>query len=376
MKKNFKKIMVGNLLFFPMTWATAAVWHPLNIKQELPPNTIVEATAEQELQPQKIISRQEIKANDFIQNNRTQEQINKEVVPSKISSSISLGMITGGQAKESVYIPELGDNLSVLNWDIKNNPTIKAEFTWNIFPWLAFNINGWTTFNSNRSTMNDYDWLDFDDRSNTTDWSHHGNTRLNSANHVDLNMTAWVLEKPQYKVGVMAGYQEEHFSWSAKGGEAQYSIQDEQGNYIPGTSQTFIGKFNDDLTVGGYKQKFKTPYIGLVGQYQHGNFVLNTNFKYSQWSKASTQDQHYLRELTGHGNASGGDYFSANINAGYYIIPFTKIFTEVNWTQYKRNLGQTSRTQNGTTTYIDQNIVQEGIANHYVGINAGLQYEF
>ncbi len=267
MKNNFKKIMIGNLLFFPMTFAVSAVWHPLKINEELPPNTVEETVAETDLQPQKIISRQEIKANDFIQNNRTQEQLNKEVVSSKISSSIALGMITGGQAKESLYLPNEGHNISLLTWEIKNTPIIKTELTWSIFPWLAFNINGWTTFNNNHSMMNDYDWLNDNNKNQVTDWSYHNNTRLNSANHVDLNVTAWVLEKPHYKIGLTAGYQQDHFSWTAKGGTFKYSDKDTNQNYIPDTAQSIQGKLFDNLTVGGYKQNFKTPYIGLLSNY-------------------------------------------------------------------------------------------------------------
>ena len=376
MKKKFTKIIVGNLLFFPMTCAMAAVWHPLNINQELPPDTIVETTIEQELQPQKILARQQINSDDLATHKYTQEQINKEVTPSKVSAAFSIGTITGGQAKESLYLPNEGANISLLTWDIKNSPIIKTELNWNILPWLAFNINGWTTFNDNHSTMNDYDWLNEKNRSEVTDWSYHNNTRLNSANHIDLNLTTWIVEKSDYKLGLTAGYQQDHFSWTTKGGSFKYSDKDNNQNYISDTAQSIQGNFFDYLTVGGYKQNFKTPYIGLLGTYQKGNIALNTGIKYSKWSKVSTEDQHYLRDMTIHTKAKSGQYFSANVNAGYYVMPYTKLFAEINWNQYKRNLGQISVIEDGETAYIDQNIEQSGTQNRYIGINTGLQYEF
>ena len=373
MNKNLHKVIFLSIAASTAVHTHSTVWHDLEVSQEAP-----EAMGDQamtvELKPKTV--REEIKANDFIQNNRTQEQLNQQVKPSKFSASISTGMITSGQAKETVYLSQDGSNLSLLTWDIKNSPTIKTDFTWNIFPWLEFNINGWTTFSSNNTTMNDYDWLDPKDRSNTTDWSHHSNTRLNSANHFDLNATAWLLNKPAYKLGILTGYQEERFSWTAKGGDFKYSQKDSNNNYIDGTSQSILGYFYDDITVIGYKQKFRTPYIGLVGQYQSGNLALSGGLKFSQWAKASAQDQHYLRSLTGTGKTTNGDYFSATVNAGYYIMPYTKLFTEITWTEYKRNLGQTTRTQGKKTDYLNQNEVKEGIANRYLGVNAGLQYDF
>lgn len=352
----------------------AGVWHALEIENNSPePMGEVQI---QEDQDKKIINRKDIKIDDFIQNTRTQEDIKKITTPSKFKASISTSTLTAGQAKESLYLPGDNSNISLLTWNIRNSPIIKTDLTWSIFPWLAFNINGWTTLNSNKSEMNDYDWLDPNDRSNNTEWSQHTNTKLNYANHLDLNAQAWFIDKSNYKLGAMAGYQVERFSWTAKGGTLHYSQKDAEGNYIPGTSQQDIGIVPDNLTGLGYTQKFKTPYIGLIGEYQHGNFELTGSVKMSKWSRVTTTDHHYLRNMTSNSQSGYGDYFSASLNAGYYLFPYTKFYTEIGWTEYKRNLGKfTVKDDNGTQT-VNKSIEQDGASNKYLNLGLGIQHQF
>jgi len=51
-----------------------------------------------------------------------------------------------------------------------------------------------------------------------------------------------------------------------------------------------------------YKQSYATPFLGLVGIYNHQNWTLEGRFKYSQWVKARDFDTHHMRDLTFAGN--------------------------------------------------------------------------
>lgn len=55
--------------------------------------------------------------------------------------------------------------------------------------------------------MVDRDWLDTSNPGTSTDESKHPNTRLNFANEFDLNIKGWLLNQPDYQLGLMAGYQ-------------------------------------------------------------------------------------------------------------------------------------------------------------------------
>lgn len=54
--------------------------------------------------------------------------------------------------------------------------------------------------------MVDRDWLDTSNPGTWTDESKHPNTRLNFANEFDLNIKGWLLNQPDYQLGLMAGY--------------------------------------------------------------------------------------------------------------------------------------------------------------------------
>lgn len=278
-------------------------------------------------------------------------------------------ILTGGHGKEYVFSNQYSDTVSQLNWQIKNVPIIKADFTWNISPHLTFNINGWTTLSSKKVTMDDYDWRDPQNRKNLTDWSNHPNTKLNTANKLDLNLTYWLLQKPNYEIGLLAGYEHSMFSWTAQGGNYQYSLSTAYGDYIPGTAMMYEGKFPDHEQVIGYKQKFKLSYFGLNARYNHHKYEFTAAAKMSPWVKSSTHDEHYLRGLSFVDKADDSSYYSVNLSAGYYLLPHLKLFTEMTWSEYKLAFAKTT---------INDLIVGDdsGISSRYYNIGIGAQYVF
>ncbi|STM21135.1 outer membrane protease [Escherichia coli] len=75
--------------------------------------------------------------------------------------------------------------------------------------------------------MVDQDWMDSSNPGTWTDESRHPDTQLNYANEFDLNIKGWLLNEPNYRLGLMAGYQESRYSFTARGGSYIYSSEED-----------------------------------------------------------------------------------------------------------------------------------------------------
>ncbi|MCF8999346.1 omptin family outer membrane protease [Acinetobacter nectaris] len=337
------------------------------------PITSIYATSWDKLDPVEIVNESEIIAEPVSKQYPNQQNVQQVKEKDTLSNgamyfSLTPSMLTGGEAKEYVFT-DSGDILSLLNWEIKNIPTIKAYFTWDLNSWLTMNINGWTSLSSNTVKMDDYDWRDPQIRSLNTDWSHHPNTSLNAANKFDINFTSWFVKTPQYKVGVLAGYEQSRFSWTAKGGQYHYGATNASGDYIQGTAMILDGSFPEDESGIGYQQKFKAPYVGLVATYIYDKYEFNATAKISQWVKARDQDEHYARDITFYSKGEMSDYYSVTLNGGYYISPKVKLFGEVTWSAYK--FAPATMTIKGDTSQSNA-----GISSKYYNLGIGAQYQF
>ncbi|WP_251268633.1 omptin family outer membrane protease, partial [Enterobacter hormaechei] len=89
-----------------------------------------------------------------------------------------------------------------------------------------------------------------------------------------LSVQGWLFQDDNYKAGVIAGYQETRFSWTATGGSYNYDNGATTGNFPTGERGI------------GYSQRFSMPYIGLAGQYRINDFEFNALFKFSDWVRA------------------------------------------------------------------------------------------
>lgn len=253
----------------------------------------------------------------------------------KLYTDVSLGFLNG-EAKESVIDTQTGHQDSLLTWKMKNSRILNSKLDLEFNRWLTFGARGWTTLKSNHSVMNDYDWQD-ENSPDFTDWSHHQNTTLNFANEFDLNLKLWILNQENYKLGLMGGYQENRASWKVSGGTYEHALVDKDDNFISGTGRSDQGSYPNQ-PVATYKQKFKTPYVGLLGMYKYENFEVNTGVKWSKWVKASDSDTH-IGNFTTYGNTKNSDYLGANLNLGYYVAPQTKIFIDTAYNKYKKTVG-------------------------------------
>lgn len=282
--------------------------------------------------------------------------------PEKVTVGLSLGQLQG-EAKERVYDPEEGGRkVSQLNWKYNNAAIIKGDFAWDFSPWASLGFNGWTTLASSGASMDDYDWLDTS-KSQWTDWSSHSNTKLNYANEFDINIKGWLLNEEQYRLGLLAGYQQSAFSWLAKGGSYNYNSGNDIGNWPRG-----------ELSIG-YKQKFKLPYIGLVGRYQYEKFETNLVFKYSNWVSANANDEHYARNTTFKDDVNNARYYAVVADVGYYVTPQAKVYLEGSWNQYQEKRGSVSshdRSDGSYTKFKDSGSME----NEFYTVTLGVKYSF
>ncbi len=287
--------------------------------------------------------------------------------PGNISTDISLGTLSG-KTKERVYNPdEGGRKVSQLDWKFSNAAIIKGAINWDLMPWLSLGANGWSTIDSRSSNMVDKDWLDPHNVGTWTDESKHPNTRLNYANEFDLNIKGWILNEPEYQLGVMAGYQESRYSFNATGGTYIYS---ENGGF-----RNEMGSFPDGERGIGYKQRFKMPYIGFIGSYRYDSFEFGGSFKYSGWVEASDNDEHYARAITFRSKVKNQNYYSIAANAGYNVTPHAKVFVEGSWNRITNKKGDTAvyDKNTGASDY-SKNIA--GIENYNFMTTVGLKYTF
>lgn len=273
------------------------------------------------------------------------------------SANVAAGYL-GGESNEYVY-DESGRTLSQLNWKIDGAAIIKGEVEFDLLTWLTANVNGWTTLDKGHAQMDDYDWMN-PARSTWTDWSHHPDTDLNYANNIDLNLRAWFLQNQHYKLGGMAGYQQNSFEFLAKGGCYQYA----EGLYT--------GCFPDHEPGIRYQQTFETTYVGLAGKYLLNNVELNATFKISPWVQARDVDEHYARDITFTENGENSTFTSVTLAAGYFVSPHTKVFFETAYNQFANGKADTQiNDHRGIIYQVDDS---SGLSNHNYVLALGVQY--
>ncbi|HEX4501792.1 MAG TPA: omptin family outer membrane protease [Scandinavium sp.] len=282
-----------------------------------------------------------------------------------LSLNASLGYL-GGESKEFVYYQ--GRQLSRLDWKLKNAAIIKAEANYDLLPWLSVNARGWTTLASGSGHMNDYDWQDLQS-SHYTDSSSSPAT-VNEANEFDLSVRGWVLNQQNYKLGAVAGYQENRTSWLASGGTYDYAGTDADDNYDPNAARE-RGTFPAGKPAVGYRQVFKTPYIGLAGYYSLEQFEFNGLLKYSHWVDATDHDVHYMTNATSSTGTNNGELWAGVVNAGYWVTSQAKLFTEASYTFYPNKHGDENQWDNDDHEYGPGG---GGLQSRAWSLTAGMQY--
>ncbi len=230
------------------------------------------------------------------------------------SVEVNMGVgLLNGQARETVYDVEAGGKkISQLNWDFKQVPTLHLGLTYHPQEWLSLDLTGWTHIAKGDSHMKDYDWLS-DEHADWSHYSDHPDTRVKTAWQAEVSATAWAIKREDVALGFMLGYQHSQFGWESRGGRYHHSSQE---GY-----RDLSGEFQAGEKVISYKQRYDTPYVGLVGIYNFHDWTLESRFKYSQWVKARDFDTHHRdRTFTGnHGNK--GRMQSLAVALSYHVTP-------------------------------------------------------
>ena len=275
----------------------------------------------------------------------------------KLSINGALGYL-GGESNEYVYT-QYGDTLSQLNWQINSAPIVKGEINVDFLPWLTGNVNGWSTMDTGKAKMDDYDWMN-PSQSKWTHWSHHEDTDLNNAYNLDLNLRGWFLQSQQYKIGLTGGYQQEQFDFSAKGGCYQYA------------NGLYSGCFQNGLAMIDYQQNFEATYLGLTGKYLMNNLELNATVKFSPWVHSSDIDEHYARNLTFTEESLQSTFSSVSVGAGYFLSPFSQVFVEAAYNQFSNGKADTVINDNNGDYFLINNSAGLGNTNYTLAL--GLKY--
>lgn len=277
--------------------------------------------------------------------------------PVRISTSVGA---LRGESREYVF-QEDGSRMSQLNWKIPNTPIGKLKMQWNINPFFTLDVQGWKTLDSKSSSMDDYDWED--GNGPWSDWSY-SPTRFHGASEINAAFYAWLVTQPMWKVGLAAGYQKTHFSWTAIGGHYIYDDGRYEGNFPAGQAAI------------EYRQRFELPWIGVASTWTHGAFEVNLLAKYSNRVKSDSTDNHLLRDLNFEDRSRHANYYGLAIDAGYYVIPNVKLYSELTLSQFKRSKGHeyVYETSTGTRDYSPDGSV--GQRNQSYTASVGIQASF
>ena len=276
------------------------------------------------------------------------------------SLDASIGVLNG-TSTELVY-EDSGEKLSQLDWDIKNVPIIKLGGQWDVDS-ITIRGNVWTSLtDEGDANMVDRDWLT-PNQSAYSDISISPNTQLTQAVEYDLNLTYWIVEHQNYKIGVLGGYQYTNFKWDAIGGVYSYDNGADIG-VLP------------NMKGIDYEQKFNAPYIGISGNYNNNNSEINMLIKWSAWVDSRDTDNHYARDLTFHEKSNAkSEFVSLSLNYGYYIKPNIKIFGEYAYSKYFKANADTTIVDNisGDSDTVPNSA---GLDHDNYTLTAGVKYIF
>ncbi|ALZ58753.1 protease (plasmid) [Shigella sonnei] len=288
-------------------------------------------------------------------------------IPDNISTDISLGSLSG-KTKERVYHPkEGGRKISQLDWKYSNATIVRGGIDWKLIPKVSFGVSGWTTLGNQKASMVDKDWNNSNTPQVWTDQSWHPNTHLRDANEFELNLKGWLLNNLDYRLGLIAGYQESRYSFNAMGGSYIYSEN--------GGNRNKKGAHPSGERTIDYKQLFKIPYIGLTANYRHENFEFGAELKYSGWVRSSDTDKHYQTEIIFKDEIKNQNYCSVAANIGYYVTPSAKFYIEGSRNYISNKKGDTSLYEQSTNI---SGTIKNSASIEYIGFltSAGIKYIF
>ena len=278
-----------------------------------------------------------------------------------VSIGVGVGMLSA-TTKERVYDPVNGHKNSQLNWRVRNTATLNGAVEWRVIPELSLGLAGWSTVAKRGGVMDDYDWDD-ESQKGWTSKSHHPRSQLNRANQFDLSAKYWLLSNENTRIGIVSGYQQTRYRFSAYGGQYNYDNGED------------IGELPDSLLGISYRQTFKTPYIGLLASYRYQQWEVGGEVKYSAWGRASDVDEHYLTDTTFRASVNKQKFAALSLNAGYYLTEHAKVYLAGTWAATFNQKGRLSYHDRGEDSSGSLKN-SAGIENRSLMASLGLRYSF
>jgi plasminogen activator len=151
------------------------------------------------------------------------------------------------------------------------------------------------------------------DDGNWTDESRHPDTSLDQGTILDLSMSVLALQTGPFSLRGVAGYKNDTWKWSARGGTYIYSTE-----YYGARDAS--GSF-PDVEVISYEQQYSIPYVGVGADWAKSAFRVEVHLLFSPFVSASDTDYHYLRGVLFEGDFSGGTYLGLGLSAGWEFAP-------------------------------------------------------
>ncbi|KMV70720.1 hypothetical protein AI29_10450 [bacteria symbiont BFo2 of Frankliniella occidentalis] len=278
-----------------------------------------------------------------------------------VSVEVSAGVLST-TTKERVYDPTNGHKDSQLNWRVNNAPVLKGALEWRVLPKLSLGLEGWSTVAKRGGVMNDYDWEDESQKSWTSK-SYHPKSQLNHANQFDFSLKYWLLSNDDARIGIVSGYQQTRYRFSAYGGQYNYN----NGQYVGDLANSLLGI--------SYRQTFKTPYIGLLASYRYQQWEVGGAVKYSAWGRASDIDEHYLTDTIFRASVNKQKFAALSLNAGYYLTEHAKVYLAGTWAATFNQKGRLSYHDRGEDSSGSLKN-SAGIENRSLMASLGLRYSF
>jgi plasminogen activator len=239
------------------------------------------------------------------------------------SFDASVGVLAGNATEFAYDYPNGGKfKLSELTWEINNAVMAGVHGSVGIGRRFRLDLGVRSALTAGSGLMVDRDWnypdsvsayLDPDD-SNWTDESRHPDTSLDKGTMLDLNLSVVALQTGPFSLRGIAGYKNDAWKWTARGGTYIYSTEDYG-------SRDDTGAFPAGVAIISYEQQYSIPYIGVGAGWTEPAFRVDGHLLFSPMVSASDSDYHYLRGVRFEGDFSRGTYLGLGLSVDWEFAP-------------------------------------------------------
>lgn len=301
------------------------------------------------------------------------EKSRAEVAPLSEKASLALyGGYLRGQSRELVFDSATGKKVSELFWKIDDTLVVGGALALRPVEWLTLTVGGWTPVRA-RNHMDDYDWLK-EGQPGWSDWSSHGDTRLDRGHMIEAGVALQVAQFGQTRLfdgarlHLLAGYRWLNMKWTAFGGTYVYSsatgFRDREGTFPDGEAGI------------SYEQWLETPYVGLGGSATAGRWSFSGELTGSLWGRADARDFHYDRTLIFEDRGRSMPMVAGELKASYALTRRLSLSGSFVWQKYFETKASTTTTNYTTGTVDHDSGEAAGMDHRSLLLNLGLRWDF